>query len=259
MSNTALITGASSGIGREFARYHAGRGGDLIVTARREDSLNTLKAELEDAHRIKVTVIAQDLGSTEQAEALYQRVIETGQPVDILINNAGFGGHGKFHDRDLAADLAMIDLNVKALVTLCHRVGGDMRKRGSGKILNVSSTAAYMPGPLQATYFATKSFVSSFSQALAEELRDAGVTVTALEPGFVETEFADRADLNGTNLTTLGATPDRVAQFGYDAMLKGQLRAVNDRKLGFALNWVIPNMPRKQMLRMVRRMQEKNV
>lgn len=258
MSNTALITGASSGIGREFARYHAGKGGDLIVTARRLESLNTLKAELEDAHRIKVTVIAQDLGSAEQAEELYQRVTETGQPVDILINNAGFGGHGKFHDRDLATDLGMIDLNVKALVTLCHRVGGDMRARSSGRILNVSSTAAYMPGPLQATYFATKSFVSSFSQALAEELRDAGVTVTALEPGFVETEFADRADLNGTDLTSSGATPDTVAQFGYDAMLKGQLRAVNDRKLGFALNWVIPNMPRRQMLKMVRKMQEKN-
>jgi len=146
---------------------------------------------------------------------------------------------------------------VKAVVTLCHRIGGDMRARGGGKILNVSSTAAYMPGPLQATYFATKAFVSSFSQALAEELRDAGVTVTALEPGFVETEFADRAELNGTSLTASGATPDTVAQFGYDAMLRGKLRAVNDRKLGFAMNWVIPNMPRKQMLGMVRRMQEK--
>jgi short-subunit dehydrogenase len=257
MPNTALVTGASSGIGREFARYHASKGGDLIVTARREDSLNTLKAELENAHDIKVTVIAQDLGSAEQAEELYQRVTNAGLQVDILINNAGFGGHGKFHDRDLAADLAMIDLNVKAVVTLCHRIGGDMRARGGGKILNVSSTAAYMPGPLQATYFATKAFVSSFSQALAEELRDAGVTVTALEPGFVETEFADRAELNGTSLTASGATPDTVAQFGYDAMLRGKLRAVNDRKLGFAMNWVIPNMPRKQMLGMVRRMQEK--
>ena len=257
MPNTALITGASAGIGREFARYHAGKGGDLIITARRAEALDELKSELEGEYGVTVTCLPQDLGSAEQAEELYARVKETGIDVDILINNAGFGGHGRVIDRDLADDLAMIDLNVKALVTLCHRVGTDMAARGKGRILNVSSTASYMPGPLQATYFATKAFVSSFSQSLDEELRASGVTVTALEPGYVETEFADRADLGGTNLTKSGATPASVAKFGYDAMRRGELRAINDGKLNFALNWIFPFLPRRTVLKQVRKMQEK--
>ena len=149
MQNTALITGASAGIGREFARYHASKGGDLIITARRADALLSLKQELEAAHGITVTTIAQDLSSAEHAKTLYQAL--DGAKIDVLINNAGFGGHGKFIERDLETDLSMIDLNIKALVTLCHMVGNDMAAQGGGKILNVSSTASHMPGPLQAT------------------------------------------------------------------------------------------------------------
>lgn len=255
MPNTALITGASSGIGREFARYHAEKGGDLIITARRENELDALKSELEKAHGITVTTIPMDLGAADGADKLYAAV--KGQRIDILINNAGFGGHGHFIERDLAKDLAMIDLNVKALVTLCHQVARDMVGHGSGKILNVSSTASYMPGPLQATYFATKAFVSSFSQALDEELRDKGVTVTALEPGYVETEFAATADLDGTSLVKNGATPRAVAKYGYDAMRRGELRAINDAKLRFALNWVFPWMPNRMKLKQIRKIQEK--
>ena len=255
MPNTALVTGASSGIGREFARYHARKGGDLIVTARRADELDALKAELEADHGISVTTIPLDLGTDGGAAKLYQAL--NGQRIDILINNAGFGGHGLFIERDLKADLAMIDLNVKALVALCHMIGRDMAAQGSGRILNVSSTASYMPGPLQATYFATKAYVSSFSQALAEELRDKGVTVTALEPGYVETEFAAVADLEGTSLTKSGATPASVAKFGYDAMRRGELRVVNDGKLRFLTGWVMPFLPRKALLKMVRKMQAK--
>lgn len=258
MSNTALITGASSGIGREFARYHASKGGDLIITARREAELDALKAELEAAHKVTVTTIPLDLGAADGAEALYDKVTEAGLSVDILINNAGFGGHGRFVDRDLAADQAMIDLNVDALVTLCHRFGKEMAGRGSGKILNVSSTAAHMPGPLQATYFATKAFVSSFSQALAEEMKGDGVTVTALEPGYVHTEFAASADLEGTGLVKQkGATPDEVARIGYDAMMAGKLTVINEAQLRFMLGWVMPLMPQGMRLNMVRRMQEK--
>ncbi|MEL6839653.1 MAG: SDR family oxidoreductase [Pseudomonadota bacterium] len=256
MPNTALITGASSGIGREFARYHAEKGGDLIITARRGDALDVLKAEIAADHPVSVKAIALDLGSTDGAQKLYDAV--KGQKIDILINNAGFGGHGAFIDRDLAADLAMIDLNVKSVVALTHLIAKDMAQNGGGKILNVSSTASYVPGPLQATYFATKAFVSSFSQALAEELKDKGITVTALEPGYVETEFASRADLQGTNLTKSGATPRSVAKYGYDAMRRGELRAINDGQLRFMLNWIIPWMPRAIVLKMTRRMQEKN-
>ncbi|WP_341365470.1 SDR family oxidoreductase [Yoonia sp. BS5-3] len=256
MSNTALITGASSGIGREFARYHAAKGGDLIITARRGDALDSLKAEIEAAHGVSVTTIALDLGTADGAKQLYDAL--AGQKIDILINNAGFGGHGAFIDRALDSDLGMIDLNIKSLVSLCHMIGKDMADAGGGKILNVSSTASYMPGPLQATYFATKAFVSSFSQALDEELRSKGVTVTALEPGYVATEFAAVADLDGTGLVKQkGATPDTVAKFGYEAMLKGKLRAINDGQLRFLLNWIIPWLPRRRVLKMVRGMQEK--
>lgn len=255
MPNTALITGASAGIGRAFALYHAAKGGDLIITARRAKALEALKTEIEAAHDVSVTVIAQDLSSAEQAEALYAAL--NGQRIDVLINNAGFGGHGKFVDRPLEDDLDMIDLNINALVTLCHRVGKDMIAQGGGKILNVSSTASYMPGPLQATYFATKAFVSSFSMALDEEMRASGVTVTALEPGYVETEFAARADLGGTDLVKNGATADSVAKYGYDAMLRGDLRAINDGTLRFILNWVFPWLPRRMLLKQVKKMQSK--
>ncbi len=256
MPNTALITGASAGIGREFAIYHAEKGGDLIITARREAALSALKAEIEAAHDISVTTVALDLGTEDGAQHLYDAV--KGRRIDILINNAGFGGHGAFIMRDLDSDLAMIDLNVKSLVALTHMVANDMAAQGDGKILNVSSTASYMPGPLQATYFATKAFVSSFSQALAEELKDKGITVTALEPGYVETEFAARADLENTGLVNAGgATPRSVAKFGYDAMRRGALRVVNDGRLRFMLNWLVPFAPRWSVLKMMRKMQEK--
>ena len=159
MPNTALITGASAGIGAEFARYHAAQKGDLILVARREDVLNDLRRELQNAHGVKVHVIAQDLGVDGGADALVEAVDALGVNVDILINNAGFGGHGIHTDRDLADEQAMIDLNVKALVTLTHAFGGKMAQRGKGRILQVGSTAGMMSGPLQAIYFATKAFV----------------------------------------------------------------------------------------------------
>ncbi|NRB17485.1 MAG: SDR family oxidoreductase [Rhodobacteraceae bacterium] len=258
MANTALITGASSGIGRELARYHASKGGDLIITARRATELDALKSELESNHGITVTTIPLDLGTTDGAAKLYAAVNATGQSVDILINNAAFGGHGIFTERELSADLAMINLNVCALVALCHMIGSDMVANGSGRILNVSSTAAHLAGPLQATYFATKAFVSSFSQAIDGELRDKGVTVTALEPGYVATEFAAVADLEGTDLVSgKAASPASVAKCGYDAMMDGKLTVINDRKLAFQLNWIMPFLPRRMKLNFVRKMQEK--
>ncbi len=258
MSNTALITGASSGIGREFARLHARKGGDVIITARREEELDALKAELEGEHNVKVTTIPLDLGAEGGAQKLYDAVKEAGIQVDILINNAGFGGHGKFIERDLEADQAMIDLNVDAVVGLCHLFGKDMVAQGGGKILNVSSTAAHMPGPLQATYFATKAFVSSFSQALAEEMKGDRVTITALEPGYVDTGFADAADLGGTSMVNQkGMSAAQTAKIGYDAMRQGKLTVINEGRLGFMLNWVMPFLPQKAKLSMVRKMQEK--
>ena len=258
MAKTALITGASAGIGAEFARYHARKGGDVIIVARREDSLVSLKSELETEHDVTAHVIAMDLGAEGAAKALHDKVRGLDVEVDILINNAGFGGHGAHIDRPLDQELAMIDLNVKTLVALCHLFGADMAARGSGKILNVGSTAGFMPGPQQAVYFATKAFVNSFSQALDEELRSKGVTCTVLAPGYVHTEFADVAGLHGTQLVNQGGRSAKsVAKHGYDAMRRGELVTINEGLLSFMLHWVTPLIPRRLVLRMVNRMQAK--
>ncbi|MEM1129924.1 MAG: SDR family oxidoreductase [Pseudomonadota bacterium] len=256
MSNTALITGASSGIGKELARYHAKKGGDLILSARRKDALDALKAELEGAHDIAVHVFPEDLSAEGGAERLYEAVKGAGLRIDILINNAGFGGHGLHVDRPLADELSMIDLNVKALVTLTHEVARDMVAQGSGRILNVGSTAGFLPGPNQAVYFATKAFVNSFSQAVDHELRDKGVTCTVLAPGYVKTEFAKTANLEGTRMVQSGgATAASVAKHGYDKMMEGKLVTVNEAPLGFMLNWVVPVLPRRMVMKMMARMQ----
>ena len=258
MSNTALITGASSGLGVEFTRYHASKGGDLIITARREGALQKLKAEIEGKYGVNVHVIALDLGAPGGAEGLYQAVQETGETVNILINNAGFGGHGVHIERELDQELGMIDLNVKAVVSLTHMIGRDMVKSGGGKMLQVSSTASFAPGPMQAVYFASKAFVTSFSQAIDEELRDKGVTSTALCPGGVATEFFDVANLEGTKLgdgRRKFATADSCAKHGYEAMMKGELVTVNERGLSFMMNWITPFLPRHRVLKMVADMQ----
>ena len=258
MTNTALITGASAGIGAEFARYHAAKGGDLILTARRVETLNALKAELESAHKITAHVFAADLAVSGAALKLYQDVIAAGLKVDVLINNAGFGGIRIHTDLPLDQELEMIDLNIKALVTLTHEFGRDMAASGGGKILNVGSTAGFMPGPNQSVYFATKAFVKSFSQGVDHELRGKGVTCTVLAPGYVETEFAERADMIGTKLASGGgATAASVAKHGYDAMMAGKLVTVNEAMLGFTVNWVIPFLPRRMVLNMMQKMQAK--
>ncbi|MEM1238070.1 MAG: SDR family oxidoreductase [Pseudomonadota bacterium] len=257
MANTALVTGASAGIGTEFARYHASKGGDVIITARRVESLMKLKGEIEAAHGVTVHVIASDLGKPEGTAQLIADVDALGVDVDVLINNAGFGGHGNLIDRDIADERAMIELNVQSLVALTHHFGAKMAARGKGKILNVGSTAGFMPGPDQAVYFATKAFVNSFSQAVDQELRGKGVTCTVLAPGYVETEFAQVANLEGTDLVKSGATATSVAKHGYDAMMDGKLVTINERGLSFMLNWLTPLLPRRQVLKMVEKMQAK--
>jgi hypothetical protein len=171
MQQTGLITGASSGIGKEFARLHAEKGRDLIVVARREDELKELKQELEGNHGISVMVIAKDLTKPNACQEIFDEVTAAGVRVDYLFNNAGFGGRGKFWEQKLDTQTTMIDLNVQALVKLTYLFLPAMVGRGSGRVLHTSSTAAFMPGPLQAVYFATKAFVNSFSKAVAHELR----------------------------------------------------------------------------------------
>ncbi len=259
MKQTALITGASSGIGAEFARYHALKGGNVVLVARREEVLNELKSELEAAYDIEATVIAADLTEPDSAHIIYNTTKEAGIKIDFLINNAGFGGHGKFYERDLAKDQAMMQVNMASLVSLTHLYLQDMVERNSGKILNVASSAGFMPGPLQAVYYATKAFVVSFSQAIAQELSDTNITSTALCPGFVATEFVKAANLEGVAAANKAATPESVAKCGYDAMLEGSLVAINQKSLRFMLNWVIPLLPRKTVLKMSQKFMEKQV
>ena len=258
MAHTALITGASAGIGTAFARYHAAKGGDLIITARRQSALASLKDELEQAHGVTVHVIAADLASADGPSQLIAAVNALQVRVDILINNAGFGGHGKHHERALDDELSMIDLNVKALVTLTHHFAQKMIANGGGKILQVGSTAGFLPGPNQAVYFATKNFVNAFSQAIDQEMRPFGVTSTVLAPGYVETEFADVANLHGTQMVKSGgASAESVAKIGYEAMLKGQLVAINDPALRILLRTVMPFLPTRLKLSVIERSQGK--
>ncbi|MEM6727044.1 MAG: SDR family oxidoreductase [Pseudomonadota bacterium] len=258
MPNTAIVTGASSGIGAEIARVHARKGGDLVIAARREASLISLKEELENEHGVSVHVVAADLGTQAGAEKFIADVDALGLEITILVNNAGLGGHGTILERDAAADRAMIELNVQSLVALTHHFGAQMAERGQGRILNVGSTAGFIPGPGQATYFATKAFVNSFSQAVDHELRPKGVTSTVLAPGYVETEFAKVADLEGTGLANQkGATAASVAKIGYEAMRRGELVIVNEKMLGFMLNWITPLLPRRWTMNMIAKMQSK--
>lgn len=253
----ALITGASSGIGREFARIHAAKGGDLVIIARRKDKLNELKQELENKHNVKVKVIAKDLTLPEAAIEIYNEVKESGMEVDYLINNAGFGGRGYFHERPMELDLQMIQVNIVTLTTLTRLFLPDFVKRNNGKILNVSSTAALMPGPLQAVYYASKAYVLSFSNAIAQELHDTNVTVTALLPGATETEFAKTSDMSKTPLFAKTASPQSVAKAGYDAMLKGQLDVVAGLTASQkATMSMLKFMPKKLMLKQVYQMQQ---
>lgn len=257
MSNTALITGASSGIGTEFARIHAGNGGDLVLVAQNLERLNALKEEIESAHGVSVLVLREDLSVPGSAQRVFQATEDAGIVVDMLINNAGFGGHGKFHERDLARDEAMMQLNMATLTSLTHLYLQGMIERGRGKILNVASTAGFMPGPLQAVYYATKAYVLSFSQAIAEELSGTGVTVTALCPGPVDTGFVARGDLDGIKLFERAASAESVAAFGYKAMQDGRLIAINEPALRFMLDWLVPFLPRKTMLKISRKTMEK--
>jgi len=253
----ALITGASSGIGLHVARIHAERGGDLVVVARSRDRLMALAGELEKQHGVQVMVIAKDLTQPGAAKEVYDEVVAAGLAVDLLINNAGFGGRGKFHERAWESDLAMINLNIVALTALTRFFLPDFVDRDSGRVLNVSSTASLMPGPLQAVYYATKAYVTFFSNAVAEELHDSAVTVTALLPGATETGFAKVSGMDKTDLFATTAPAREVAQAGYEGMLRGELNVIAG--VTFAQKMMlatVPLLPRKMMLEQVRKMQE---
>lgn len=258
MKQTALITDTSNGIGLELAKIHAKQGGDVVLVARSEDKLAQLAQELTTEYGVKTWVIAQDLSAPNAAQAIFAETEAQGITVDILINNAGFGGHGRFFERDFAKEQQMIQVNITTLTELSHFYLKGMVERRRGKILNVSSTAGFLPGPLQAVYYATKAYVTSFSQAITEEVAEFGVTVTALCPGAVATGFVNAGDLQGVDAWKNAKTAKEVAEYGYKAMEKGELVAFNEGKLKFASDWVLPFMPRKMLLKASRKAMEKS-
>lgn len=255
----ALVTGASSGIGKELARLHAERGGDLVVVARGAEKLAALADELRSKHGAKVTVVAKDLAQPSAPREVFDAVAAAGITVDFLINNAGFGGRGAFHERRWEDDLAMLQLNVISLTALTRLFLPAFVARRSGKILNVSSTASLMPGPLQAVYYATKAYVTSFSNAIAIELEGTGVTVTNLMPGATDTEFARTADMDKTPLfaSNKNAQASDVARVAYDGMLSGELDVIAGLSFGQRLLLsAAPLTPKKLLMRQIRSMQQ---
>lgn len=225
MKPTVLITGASLGIGLECAKVFAEKDYDLVLVARNLERLEALKEELERRYRIAVTVVSLDLARPDAALELLNHLNGLGITVDVLVNNAGLGDHAGYLDADWDKQKNMIDLNITALMQMTHVFGNEMRRRGYGRILNLSSVAAFSAGPYMAVYYASKAFVLSFSQAVAEELRDTGVTVTALCPGPTATGFEAAAEMKGSSMFTAfkPASAEQVARAGVAALMQGKV------------------------------------
>jgi uncharacterized protein len=218
-----VITGASSGIGAELARVFAARGYPLVLTARRHERLEALSAEIGQAYGVPVEVMALDLADRDAPQDLHEMLQERGIAVHTLVNNAGFGLRGYFASLPHERQVAMIDLNVTALASLCRLMLPGMIERGRGGIINVASTAAFQAGPYMAVYYATKAFVLSLSEALHDEAKPHGVTVTALCPGPTESEFSETAGLKDSRLFRSGAMlPADVARIGVQGYEAGQ-------------------------------------
>ena len=252
MRDYVLITGASSGIGLELAKIFAREKYNLVLTARNQTKLEELQSEIRNSFAVDVLVIPKDLSLKNSACEIYEEIKNKNVKIEILVNNAGFGGYGGFVKTNLESEVNMINLNVTSLVKLTKYFLQDMFLQKSGKILNVASTAAFQPGPLMAVYYATKSFVLSFSEAIAEELEGSGITVTALCPGPTESGFQEAANITQSRLVKDRKLPSSkdAAEYGYKALMKGKGVAVH----GF-INYLMTNairfVPRKVITKVV--------
>jgi short-subunit dehydrogenase len=238
MKNTALITGASNGIGLELAKIHASKGGDLVLVARNKSKLDEIKIELEKQYKVSVYIISKDLSLTNAAQEVYNATIKENIQVDYLINNAGIGDFGMFVETDWNKELQMINLNITTLTHFTKLYLQDMIKRKSGRIMNVASTAAFQSGPTMAVYFATKAYVLSFTEAVSNEVSDKGITITALCPGATETGFQTAGGMEESNLFKGKKLPSakQVADYGYTSMIKGKTIAIHG-----IMNYIMSN------------------
>ena len=257
MNKFAVITGASSGIGLELARICAREGYDLLLVARREDRLYALREELRARFRVGVEILSGDLSLQGTPDVIFTKASPGGRFVDLLINNAGFGQFGYFRDTRWETEDQMIRLNISSLVHLTKLFLPQMLSRRSGRIMNVSSTAAFQPGPLMSVYYATKAFVESFSEALAEECRGTGVTITSLCPGPTISGFQKAAGIENIRLVrgrNIPASKD-VAEYGFDAMMRGKRIAIYGW-MNRAMTFSIRLAPRTFVTRIVKWIQD---
>ncbi|GMA49958.1 short-chain dehydrogenase [Alicyclobacillus contaminans] len=224
MEKTALITGASHGIGLELARVFAEHGYRLVLVARNAHRLSEIKDEFQQSFSTSADIIVKDLSEPDAPREVFDELRDRNLTIHALVNNAGYGWKGQFADGNPDTQLNMIDLNVRALTYLTRLALPSMVAAKSGYILNVASTAAFQPGPLMAVYYATKAYVLSFSEAIANEVREYGITVTALCPGPTFTEFASRANMSTSRLFQGSGVMDvkTVARLGYEGLMKGR-------------------------------------
>ncbi len=251
-AETVLITGASSGIGRELAKCFATDSGRLILVARSEAALDSLAGELRNAHGLAVHVLPGDLARPETPLRLFTELQRAGICVDVLVNNAGFGAHGDFAELPLPHQLAMVQVNVTSLMHLTALLLPGMIARRRGGVLNVASTAAFQPGPGMAVYFATKGCVLSFGEALAEELKGRGITVTTLCPGPTRTNFGKVANFRGgDHLTRHAMSAEVVARYGHCAFRRGRVLAIPGTS-NWLLTLLVRVMPRFAVRKIVK-------
>jgi len=227
-NDTVLITGASSGIGKELARQFAKHGHPLVIVAPVEAELQSVAAELSNEYNVPVQVLAKDLTDEDAVEEIYTELRSAGTEIEILVNNAGLGHRGNFWEVPLEQLLEILRLNVEAVLKLTRYFLPEMVSRGHGRVLNTASIAGFEPGPMMATYHASKAFVLSLSESLATELKDTGVTLTALCPGPVDTDFFPKAEMVETKVFQKGnvMAPQEVAEAGYEALMNGERTVV---------------------------------
>ena len=223
-TRTALITGASSGIGKSLAHQFASHGFNLVLVASNEAPLREAADELRAAHDVTVMTLARDLTQPDVPREIHAELRQRGISIDVLVNDAGVGQGGPFSDSSVDKDVEIIRLNVESLTKMTKLFLHDMLARGGGKILNVGSVAGFQPGPLLAVYHATKAYVNSFTEALAEELKDTNVSVTLLCPGPTDTGFFQRAEMEDTRIFESGMLmePEEVAEIAYEALMDGE-------------------------------------
>ncbi len=256
---TALITGASSGIGLELAKEFAKDNINLVLVARSENKLKEVAAELESTYKIKVYILAKNLSNYNTAKEIFDWTVQQNISINYLVNNAGVGTFGDFAQMEWQTQEQMLNLNVTTLTYLTHLFLPKMIEQKFGKILQVASTAAFQPGPLMSVYYASKAFVLHFSEAIANELEGTGVTVTTLCPGATRTAFFGAAGMEDSKLVKGKKLPTaaQVATYGYKAMKKGKKVAIQG-----TMNYLLANSirftPRSLVLKIVRKMQEKH-